>query len=816
VFCSECGTAADHRQKYCSACGAVLVEPRIPALPKTHRHRKIYFGAGIAAALLWVVGVWRSWMWLAMIAGSVLICGATIFLVVAIVRFARRHLGLRAVIVGSAGLALFVAAVLAVRFGPGLLAHPVNDPLVVVRRPAATVGVTRAGAFSPDGRILVTGDGRGVHSWDAATWRELGFVSTPAPVDAVVFSPDSSQLAILSDGHINVLNMRNGQMSGQFPGRADAVAFSADSMSLEVFSQENSKTAVATLELVSWRRFETFTGPESRVSSLDLPAFSAEGAKIAIDSQNGFVEVRETRTGAEIISLSVPDYASFEKIRLEFSPDGKKIAVGQGERVRVLDATLSKRTVQTVSCGGEALAMAFSADGSRIAVACDSAIGRSTGTARVFEISSGKLLFDFEDDFRGDKPVWIGFSPDGSRLATPANVWDTRRAAGLQRGNAPERMALDFSADSSKIFGAGYGSGREWMTEATVRTWNASDGREIGRLTIPTTYPGNEVSLFSPDHSRVLLGSRGDRGGVAKVLSMADGKLLYELPTNGWPFHLEGPFRDDVESASFSPDGTRIVTGEAGGGNHSHLGYLWDAQTGRRLYDLRTGNHYSFRGRFTANGRTLIAEIDGNIFVAWEVATGKQLYRLTGLGANQGNKISADGTRIFFISREDDPSRTAQCSIEVRDAVTGLLLNTIRFRLHDVSARTSAGYYRYLAYDFSPDGSEVMIGGQDNGTAHTLSMASGGLVHHFEGHIGPVTSVTFSPTGAMVLTVGDDHTVRLWNREDGRLLHLLEGLQGSVQRAFFSPDGSRVIAYTDNDRIWVWDTQTWRGFELQH
>ena len=230
------------------------------------------------------------------------------------------------------------------------------------------------------------------------------------------------------------------------------------------------------------------------------------------------------------------------------------------------------------------------------------------------------------------------------------------------------------------------------MTEATVRTWNASDGREIGRLTIPTTYPGNEVSAFSPDHSKLLLASRGDRGGVAKVLSMADGKLLFELPTNGWPSQLEGPFRDDVESASFSPDGTRIVTGEAGGGNHAHLGYaLGCVQTGLlRLYDLRTGNHYSFSGR--SHGRWPHADCEDrqqHSLVAWEVATGRQMYRLTDLIANEGIELSTDGSRLFFISRKDDPSNTAQCWIEVRGAATGGLLNTIRFRLHDVSARTS-------------------------------------------------------------------------------------------------------------------------------
>jgi WD40 repeat protein len=258
------------------------------------------------------------------------------------------------------------------------------------------------------------------------------------------------------------------------------------------------------------------------------------------------------------------------------------------------------------------------------------------------------------------------------------------------------------------------------------------------------------------------------------------------------------------------------VTGEAGGGNHSHLGYIWDARTGRKLHDLRTENHYGFVGTFSPDSRKLIGEVDSDVIGAWEVASGEPIYRLDHINYF-GLKLSADGTRILIFSRKDDPSKVAQCSVQVRDAATGLLLNIIEFRLRDVSAETlSAGHIRFVAYAFSPDGSEVMIGGQEDGSAHILNTASGGVVRSFEGHVGPVNSVAFSPIGSMVLTAGDDHAVRLWDHEDGRLLHILEGHQGSVERAFFSPDGSRVVAYTDNDRIWLWDTKTGRGLELQH
>ena len=138
------------------------------------------------------------------------------------------------------------------------------------------------------------------------------------------------------------------------------------------------------------------------------------------------------------------------------------------------------------------------------------------------------------------------------------------------------------------------------MTAATVRTWKiSSDGREIGRFTIPTNYPGIEVAAFSPDHSKVLVSSRGNRGGIAQVFSMENGALLYELPDNGWPFHDAGPFRDSIGAGLlFLGRVENYGSGESGGGNHSHLGYLWDAQTGRRLIDLRWVTITAFAGHF--------------------------------------------------------------------------------------------------------------------------------------------------------------------------------------------------------------------------
>ena len=124
---------------------------------------------------------------------------------------------------------------------------------------------------------------------------------------------------------------------------------------------------------------------------------------------------------------------------------------------------------------------------------------------------------------------------------------------------------------------------------------------------------------------------------------------------------------------------------------------------------------------------------------------------LPGMPGAEGLKLSADGTKLLLLARKDVPPGLAQCAIQVRDAATGLLLHATQFDLHGFSDRTSAGFIRYLAYAFSPDGSEVMIGGEENGSAYLLSTSTGALVRGFVGHLGAVNSVAFWPTARWFL-----------------------------------------------------------------
>lgn len=143
-------------------------------------------------------------------------------------------------------------------------------------------------------------------------------------------------------------------------------------------------------------------------------------------------------------------------------------------------------------------------------------------------------------------------------------------------------------------------------------------------------------------------------------------------------------------------------------------------------------------------------------------------------------------------------------TVAVRNRNTGALLNNFLGHTSAVSAVA-----------FSPDGTQVLSGSDDR-TARLWSLSSGALVRTFSGHAFGVTSVAFSPVdGTLILTGSVDQTARLWDATNGAVLArfeprfdagggLIGGHSNSVSSVAFSPDGALVLTGSDDATARIW------------
>jgi WD40 repeat protein/serine/threonine protein kinase/TPR repeat protein len=239
-----------------------------------------------------------------------------------------------------------------------------------------------------------------------------------------------------------------------------------------------------------------------------------------------------------------------------------------------------------------------------------------------------------------------------------------------------------------------------------------------------------------------------------------------------------------VNTAQYSPDGTRIVTA-----SHDRTARIWDARTGIELAAL-TGHtdHVGFAS-YSPDGTRIVTASDDMSVRVWDARTGAQLLLLAGHRDTVSTAAySSDGTRI--VTASDD--QTAR----IWDARSGALLRVL----------SGHGGYLYSAV-FSPDGARIVTASDDK-TARIWDARSGAQLLVLAGHDGIVLSAAFSPDGMRVVTASDDKTARIWDSHSGAPLTVLHGHDNQVISAAFSPDGMRIVTASDDTTARIWDAHT--------
>jgi len=423
-------------------------------------------------------------------------------------------------------------------------------------------GPVIAGAFSPDGKTLVTGAGWGVTTKQGQTvvWDVTGpprVVRKHAQATGIAFSPDGKTLALNSFGALVLMDFATGQEQkpeGITKG-GWGVAFSPDGGTLAMSSGR-------TLVLLDRASGQRRVLPHS--AEVVGVAFSSDGRTVAAGGRDSVVTLWEVATSEQPV-FENPLTGS---VRLAYSPDGKMLAAaGKDGVVKLWDARTGEARGVLREKGVEAKRLAFSSDGTTIA------LEEYGGNVEVWAVGDRKLRRSLPVKYFSNSAGSLAFSPDG-RLFTLAastrhvqvlDAWTLEPVTQLEPrpdwGDGSGPSAATFSPDGRWLVVGHYAHCQATFWDTA--TW------QRGKVLRLRGVEGWVYALsFSPD-GRVLATGCGD--GVLKLWDIPSGKLRATLKGHTGDVSVVAFLPGGQVLASLSEDGVR----------------LWDVETGQERVHLR-------------------------------------------------------------------------------------------------------------------------------------------------------------------------------------------------------------------------------------
>ncbi|CCO35802.1 Vegetative incompatibility protein HET-E-1 [Rhizoctonia solani AG-1 IB] len=226
-----------------------------------------------------------------------------------------------------------------------------------------------------------------------------------------------------------------------------------------------------------------------------------------------------------------------------YSPDGSRVAVGcSNGSVSIRNAYDGTLLVGPLQGHTKAVrSVVFSGDGRLVAS------GSHDRTIRVWDVRSGSLI---TDPFHGhtDTVNSISFSPDSTRIVsgsddTTIRVWRATDGALIMdplQGHTDAIYCVTFSPDGTLIASASH--------DKTIQLWHSHDGTPAASPLLGHTDPVNCVT-FTPDGTRLVSASYDC---TVRVWRVSDGSAV------------TGPFQGHtnwVTSVAVSGDGTLVASG---------------------------------------------------------------------------------------------------------------------------------------------------------------------------------------------------------------------------------------------------------------
>ncbi|MGB0716407.1 MAG: WD40 repeat domain-containing protein, partial [Phycisphaerae bacterium] len=118
----------------------------------------------------------------------------------------------------------------------------------------------------------------------------------------------------------------------------------------------------------------------------------------------------------------------------------------------------------------------------------------------------------------------------------------------------------------------------------------------------------------------------------------------------------------------------------------------------------------------------------------------------------------------------------------------------------------------YSSLAFHPNGNELAGAAIDG--VEIWDLKTRRLIQTLKGHHSRVYCVDYSPDGTRIASGGNDNTIRIWDSKSGEQLLELRGHKQYIKDVRFSPDGSQLASASGDLTLRIWDSKS-RGQRLE-
>jgi WD40 repeat protein len=285
--------------------------------------------------------------------------------------------------------------------------------------------------------------------------------------------------------------------------------------------------------------------PAPSPTPIVIPTLPANAQPVTISNVNQLQVLAEMDKDEDVYGVAI-------------SPDGKLLALGLTNRVRIYDLDTMTRAAELKSYRDIIPALEFSPDSRYLAV------GSWDKSLDLWEMGSFQQVKSFEG--HTDWVAALAFSPDGRFIASGSNdnsmiVWNVETGAIDRKVSSNSWFSdVDYSPDGATM------ATSSWNQDALLL--EASTGQELARIQRPAEQWVLNLT-FSPDGQTLVLGTWNYD------------VVLYDIAARRERAVLRG-HGDNPTGMAFTSDGQVLVTADEGGQLR-----FWDLSNGAFLHEVR-------------------------------------------------------------------------------------------------------------------------------------------------------------------------------------------------------------------------------------